>query len=143
MVVKISFGGSIQIAGLIICAAIAPGSPGGPFFSAFIIIFALVLCYAYDGYKQYKLAKVLASAIVVLVLMLFALSKYDQPVLEWFYRSMGWSAFIYVFCYSLWVIFEDMDRRFHSHREKELLNLNKQLIELNHEILDARCNDAP
>lgn len=136
-------GGFIQIAGLIVCAALAPNSPGGPFFSTFIVVFCLVLYYAYDGYKTQTGPKLTISCLIVYGVMLLALSKYDQPPYELLIRSLAWASFIYVFAYVLWVIADDIDKRFHDHRERDLLRLNSELIKLNREILDSGgCDDA-
>ncbi|MCV6900679.1 hypothetical protein OE165_26980, partial [Escherichia coli] len=54
-----------------------------------------------------------------------------------------WSMFLVVFCFVLWLVVEEIDKRFHYTKEKELLRINRELIKLNHDILDAGgCHDA-
>lgn len=138
------YGGNVQLSCLLIVSAMAPGTPGGPFLSAFIMIFSMVLFYAYNGFKTLRGIKVGLSMGIVYVLMAINLSRVVPDFNEMLIESLTWSTFIYVFCYALWVIAEDIDTKFHTVRERELLEENRELIKLNHDILDAtRCEDAP
>lgn len=142
IVAKQPFSGVIQIACLIVASALSPPSPGGPFFSSAICIFALVLTYAYGGYNKFRNIKVLISIAVMFIIMTFNLSHLIPPSFELFVRSFSWTTFLTVFCFVLWLVVEEIDKKFHYQREQELLRLNRELIELNHELLNGGCNDA-
>jgi len=143
IIAKAPYSGGIQIACLVVSSALAPASPGGPFFALAIAIFAMVLIYAYGGYKTVRGPKAFASFVAVFVIMTFNLSHVMDFGPDLFVRGFVWTVFLAVFCSVLWQIVEEIDNRFHRIKENELLRINRELIKLNHDILDhGGCNDA-
>lgn len=125
----------IQIAGLLVCAAVAPDSPGGPFFSMFLVVLSTVLYYAYDGYRSLVGVKLIVNAILIYVVMLLGLSGYPMPLYELPIRALGWSVMIYVFDFVLWIILDEQ-MKYYKTKIAELVKLNKEILET------GECNDA-
>lgn len=142
IIAKHPYSGGIQIACLVVASAFSPPTPGGPFFSSAISIFALILIYAYGGYREMKWPKIAISFAFLYSIMVLNLSRTEPFNEQIFIRGFVWSMFLVVFCFVLWLVVEEIDTRFHRVKESELLRINRELIKLNHELLDGGCNDA-
>lgn len=143
IVAKAPYSGGIQVACLVVSSALAPATPGGPFFSSAIAVFSLVLIYAYGGFQTLRGPKVGLSFVGVFAVMTFNLSHVMPLGTDLLLRGFVWTMFLAVFCFILWLVVEEIDRKFHKFRESELLRLNRELIKLNHDILDSGgCHDA-
>lgn len=125
----------LQIGGLLVCSALSPESPGGPFFSMFIIILCTVLYYAYDGYRTLVGLKLAGNVIIVYVVMLLGLSGYPMPAYELPIRAFGWSVLVYVFDMALWLIFSE-EIKYYKTKITELVKLNREMLD------SGECHDA-
>ena len=87
--------------------------------------------------------KIAISFVFLYGIMVLNLSRTEPFNEQIFIRGFVWSMFLVVFCFVLWLVVEEIDRKFHKFRESELLRLNRELIKLNHDILDSGgCHDA-
>lgn len=134
--------GVIQISCMIVSGALAPMSPGGPIFSSVIVVLALVLVYAYGGFQTMAIPKTIVSFLGMYLVILFNLTKMEEYGMSIFIRAFGWTVFMGIVCFILWLVVEEIHRRFHLTREREWLRINSELIKLNHELLDGGCLDA-
>lgn len=99
-----------------------------PFFGAVMLIFALVLTYAYGGYKSMSIDRVSLVVIAVYVFMVIASAKVAVPPVETYFKAGGWTAFVCIFCAVLWFVIDDIDKKSHKEHDLALLKANKRVV---------------
>lgn len=134
---------ALQVFALVVAAFIPMGISDSPFFGAVIATFALVLIYAYGGYRTMAFWKLPVTFVGLVGLCAIATSHFDPPSFDTYGRSIMWALFISLFCVVLWRVVKHIERRFYLIRETELLKLNKELIELNRDLIAGGYHDAP
>jgi hypothetical protein len=113
-----------------------------PFFGAAIAIFALVLIYAYGGYHSYRLYKIPPTIAAIFLLSLLSIAKLGFPTAEMMGKTVGWTAFIVVFCGGLWFVLEDVNRKFYTEKMAKILSDNKELLKINKTLLKGEGKDG-
>ncbi len=137
--------GVLQIIVLIATAFIPMHLNDSPFFGAVIAVIALLLIYAYDGYKTRALWKLPASFFTLFALCAIARSNFTPPSPEMWVGAFGWSMFISVFCLIVWMIADHRERT--RALERGILEDNKRLIAENRRLVQEmkqlvkRCPD--
>jgi hypothetical protein len=127
-------GGALQIFAIVVAAFFTISSPSGPFFGSVLAVFGIILTYAYDGYRTVRVPKFILTACVVFFLAFFASSTFQAPFV--------WTAFVMVFCTTLLLIVDDINRRFYDEKVKSLTELNAELLSMNKKLL-GECENAP
>ncbi len=117
-----------------VVAFIPMGIAESPFFGAVIAVFALVLLYAYGGYRTHAFWKIPVTFVVLVVLCSLATSYFSPPGPIVIARAFIWTVFIFVFLGVLYLILEDIKRKFYSEFASELIEQNRQLLEINKEL---------
>lgn len=134
--------GTIQTASLGVSAFIPMADPLSSFFGGVLAVFMLVLIYAYGGYRTYPIQKLIFTFFGMFALCVIASSNFHAPTPEIFVRAFAWTAFIGVFCFTLWLIVDDINKNFYDKKERELLEQNRELLEINKMLLKG-CADEP
>lgn len=137
-------GGLIQIIALIVSAFIPMTFSDSPFFGAVVAIFAVISIYAYGGYQTFQGFKFALTFVALFTLSLIASLAYmpsDGPGV--LVRAFGWTVFIFLFLSALWFILDDINRRFYTEKEKKLIELNRELLEMNKKLVHGGCEDGP
>lgn len=132
----------IQIIALLFIAFFPLGFIDSPFFGAVICVFALVLVYAYGGYRAFPIPKIIGTFFGLLAMCLFTLSSVEGVSFAVGVRAFMWTLFISVFLFVLWLIVDDINRHFYTEKQKDLIDINRELIEINKKLLEE-CEDAP
>lgn len=135
------FGGVMQIIALSVAAFLPMQINDSPFFGAVISVFALVLIYAYGGYRTAVWWKLPITFSTLFILCAIASSKFTPPSIEMYARAFMWALFIVVFCLVLWLIVADIEHRFHADFAARIIKQNRDLLELNKE-LSGGCKDG-
>lgn len=133
--------GVLQIITLAATAFIPMHLNDSPFFGAVIAVFALILIYAYGGYKTRVWWKLPTTFFTLFALCAIARSNFTPPSLEMWIGAFAWTMFIGVFCFVLWLVALDMERRFHAEFAASLIEQNRKLLELNKQLAGG-CADG-
>lgn len=137
------FAGVLQILALSAAAFIPMQINDSPFFGAVISVFVLVLIYAYGGYRSSPWWKLPTTFLTLLFLCAIASSKFTPPSFEMWARAFGWTSFISLFCFVLWLIVDDIERRFHADFAQDLIRQNRELLEINKQLVGGCKDDNP
>ena len=132
---------AIQLGGLLSAAFISFKLSETPFFGSVMIIFVIVLFYAYGGYRTFKGAWLMFTLFLIFSLSFLSIANFIPLSPETFSKALVWSAFICVFCFVLWLVVSDIEKRFHEDFAKKIIEQNRQLLELNKELAGG-CKDA-
>lgn len=112
--------GVLQIITLAATAFIPMHLNDSPFFGAVIAVFALILIYAYGGYKTRVWWKLPATFFTLFALCAIARSNFTPPSPEMWIGAFAWTMFICVFCFVLWLVALDMEKQFHLRIKTEV-----------------------
>lgn len=129
--------GGLQVLSLAVGAFIPMGITDSPFFGAILAVFALVLVYAYGGYRTRPFWKLPASFVSLLILCAISTSRFTPPTQETLIRAIGWTLCICVFLFVLWQVMEAVKLRSNA----ELIKQNRDLLDINLQ-LEAGCEDV-
>lgn len=106
--------GVLQIIALVTTAFIPMHLNDSPFFGAVIAVFALILIYAYGGYKTRVWWKLPATFFTLFILCAIARSNFSSPSAEMYISAFAWTMFISVFCFVLWLVVDDINKKYYS-----------------------------
>lgn len=133
--------GVLQILALVATAFIPMHMNDSPFFGAVIAVFALILIHAYGGYRTHVWWKLPTTFFTLFILCAIATSQFSPPSPEMYVRAFSWTMFISVFCFVLWLVVDDMEKRFHAEFAAKLIEQNRKLLELNKQLAGG-CADG-
>ncbi len=125
--------GVLQIIVLIATAFIPMHLNDSPFFGAVISVIALLLIYAYDGYKTRVWWKLPTTFFTLFILCSIARSNFTPPSSEMWIGAFAWTMFISVFCLIAWIISDHRERT--RELERGILEENKRLISENKSLI--------
>lgn len=134
---------AVQVVALLFIAFFPLGFLDSPFFGAVICVFSMVLIYAYGGYKTFAIPKLFGTFFGLLSMCLFSLVSIEGFSFSICVRAFMWTLFISVFLFVLWLIIDDINKRFYSEKEEKLIRLNRELLEINKKLIHGGCEDGP
>jgi len=109
-----------------------------PFFGIAMVNVAIILLYAYGGYKTFQGVKVLLTIAAIFGISFFAIADFIALSPETFFKAVTWTAFVCVFWLFQWLVVKDIHRRFHAEFAADLIAQNRALLESE----KHRCEDA-
>ena len=100
------------------------------FFGGAIAVVALVLIYAYGGYRTLSFWKLPVTVAGLFIVCLSAsLLAGELPVLEACVRAFAWTLFVFVLCLILWIVADSMEVEFHEEYSSLIVKQNRTLLE--------------
>lgn len=130
----------IQLVSLLVAAFISFRLSETPLFGSVMIIFAVVLLYAYGGYRTFKGVWIFATMFTVFALSFLSIANFIPLSAETFTKAIAWSAFIAIFCFVLWLVVEDIERTFHLKMKQEIILNRAELESIKKEV--GGCQDG-
>lgn len=132
--------GVLQIITLATTAFIPMHLNDSPFFGAVIAVFALILIHAYGGYRAHVWWKLPTTFFTLFSLCAIARSNFTPPSSEMWIGAFAWTMFICIFCFVLWLVVADMERKIHLESKSEIERNRAELESIKKEVRE--CNHA-
>jgi hypothetical protein len=113
----------VQIALIVAGAFISFKLSETPFFGIAMINVAIVLLYAYGGYRTFVAPKIVSTILVIFSLSFLAIADFIAISPETFVKSLVWTSFVCVFWVFQWLVVKDIEKTFYLNM-KTRLDLN-------------------